>query len=132
MTAWLKDGELGKRSFQRSQRLGGAEGALRSGRRMSRVGQVRLSPRAGPGKSPGAGSGPPPPAAVEGGGEWGHSVLRLRAAAGRMRARTDVGSGPAWLESFKGTGGKAWWWLWGAGLGREDTGPPQGLRPAVV
>ena len=121
----MKDGELGKRSFQRSQRLGGAEGALRSGRRMSHVGQVRLSPRAGPGKSPGAGSGPPPPAAVEGGGEWGHSVLRLRAAAGRMRARTDVGSGPAWLESFKGTGGKAWWWPWGAGLGREDTGSPR-------
>ena len=56
-TAWLKDGELGKGSFRRSQRLGGAEGALRSGRRMSCVGQVCLSPRAGPGKSPSGGSG---------------------------------------------------------------------------
>ena len=40
-----------------------------------------------------------------------------------MRARIDVGSGPAWLESFKGTGGKALWWLWGAGLGRRIQGP---------
>lgn len=74
VTAWLKDGELGKQSFQRSQGLGGAEGALRSGRRMSPVGQVCLSPRAGPGKSPSEGSGPPLSAAVAGtGGEWGHS-----------------------------------------------------------
>lgn len=72
MTALLKDGELGKWIFQRS-RASEAEGALRSGRRMSRVGQVCLSARAGPGKSRA-----PPPSAVERGGEWGHSVLRLR------------------------------------------------------
>ena len=127
MTAWLKDGELGKWIFQRSQSLGGAEGALRSGRRMSHVGQVCLSPGRGQAR---AGRLRLPQWREVGSGDT--PVLRLRAAAGRMRARIDVGSGPAWLESFKGTGGKAWWWLWAAGVVWEDTGPPQGLRPAVV
>lgn len=39
-----------------------------------------------------------------------------------MWARPDAGSGPAWLDSFKETGGEAWWWLRAAGAGREDTG----------
>ena len=77
MTARLKDGELGKHSFQRSQGLGGAEGALWSGRRMSPVGQVCLSPRAGPGKSPSEGSGPPASVCCSGGNRWGVETLLL-------------------------------------------------------
>ena len=72
MTAWLKDGELGKQSFQRSQRLGGAEGALRSGRRMSHVGQVCLSPGLGQARARVEGQGA---SACHSGGRWGVGTL---------------------------------------------------------
>ena len=79
MTAWWKDGELGKQSFQRSQRLGGAEGALRSGRRMSHVGQVCLSPGLGQARARAEGQGA---SACHSGGRWGVGTLCSQAASG--------------------------------------------------
>lgn len=125
-TAWLKDGELGKWIFEMSQRLGGAEGALRSGRRMSHVGQVCLS------------------------------LGRGQARAGRLRLPQwrEVGSGDALFsgserqqgecgpEQTWGQGQPGWRALrgqearLGGGRGGLDwagsTQGPRGLRPAVV
>ena len=109
----VKDGELGKPSFQRSQGLGGAEGALWSGRRMSPVGQVCLSPGAGPGKSPSEGPGlPASVAAVEGtGGERGHSCSQAPSSSRENVGQTGRRVRASLAGQLKETGGEAWGWL---------------------
>ena len=45
---------------------------------------------------------------------------------GDMWASPDAASGPAWLQSFKGTGGEAWWWLVGGWSGPGGHGALSG------